>query len=63
MSSMTRSILRYAARARMEEAGKTHIRKKKYNTTTGKKYSLFSKDWKAYAPHKVEEKAETETEA
>ena len=53
MGTFSRTILRKAARANMENEGKTQINKKKYKTKSGKAYSYFSKNWREFAPHKV----------
>ena len=60
MGTFSRTILRKAARTNMEKAGMTQIRKKKYNKEKDETYSTFSKNWREFAPHKVDETEETE---
>ena len=48
MSSVIRTIQRQTARAKMEKAGLTQIRKKKVDPDTGKTYSLFSRNWRSF---------------
>lgn len=55
MGTFSRTILRKAARTKMEKAGITQINKKRYNTETDETYSFFSKNWREFAPHKVED--------
>ena len=58
MGTFSRTILRKAARTKMEKAGMTQLNKKRHDSE-GKVDSTFSTNWKEFAPHKVEE---TETE-
>ena len=58
MGTFSRTILRKAARTNMEKGGFTQINKKKIDKETGKKYSTFSRNWRTYAPHKVDEPTE-----
>lgn len=55
MGTFSRTILRKAARTNMEKESKTQINKKKYNPETDKVTSFFSENWRAYAPHKVQD--------
>lgn len=57
MGTFSRTILRKAARTKMEKAGITQINKKRCDSE-GRVYSTFSENWREFAPHKVE--AETE---
>lgn len=51
MGTFSRTILRHAAKVNMEKEGITHINKKKHEPNTGKTYSFFSENWRAYIPH------------
>ena len=62
MGTFSRTILRKTARTNMEKGGFTQINKKKIDKETGKKYSKFSRNWRTYAPRKVEETEETTEE-
>ena len=57
MGTFSRTILRKAARTKMEKAGMTQINKKKRDSED-RVYSTFSKNWREFAPHKVEEEEE-----
>lgn len=48
MGTFSRTIQRQTARAKMEKAGLTQIRKKKVDSDTGKTYSLFSRNWRSF---------------
>lgn len=54
MGTFSRTILRKAARTKMEKAGMTQINKKKHDSK-GRVYSTFSTNWREFAPHKTEE--------
>ncbi len=54
MGTFSRTILRKAARTKMEKANMTQLNKKRYDSE-GKVYSTFSANWREFAPHKVEE--------
>ena len=54
MGTFSRTILRKAARTKMEKAGMTQINKKKHDSE-GRVYSTFSTNWREFAPHKTEE--------
>ena len=60
MGTFSRTILRKAARTKMEKAGITQMNKRRFKTETGETYSFFSKNWREFAPHKVEEAEEEE---
>lgn len=55
MGTFSRTILRKAARTKMEKAGMTQINKKRRDSE-GRVYSTFSENWREFAPHKAEDK-------
>lgn len=55
MGTFSRTILRKAARTKMEKAGMTQINKKRHDAE-GRVYSTFSENWREFAPHKTEDK-------
>jgi hypothetical protein len=55
MGTFSRTILRKAARTKMEKAGITQINKKRHDSE-GRVYSTFSENWREFAPHKAEDK-------
>ena len=57
MGTFSRTILRKAARTKMEQAGMTRLNKKRHDSE-GRVYSTFSENWREFAPHKVEDKGE-----
>lgn len=54
MGTFSRTILRKAARTKMEKAGITQLNKKRHNSD-GEVYSTFSSSWREFAPYKAEE--------
>ena len=54
MGTFSRTILRKAARTKMEKAGITQLNKKRHDSE-GRVYSTFSVSWRKFAPHKVED--------
>ena len=59
MGTFSRTILRKAARTKMEKAGMTQINKKRHDSE-GRVYSTFSENWREFAPHKIEETEDKE---
>ncbi len=57
MGTFSRTILRKAARTKMEKAGITQINKKRRDSE-GNVYSTFSENWREFAPRKAEEDKE-----
>lgn len=55
MGTFSRTILRKAARTKMEKAGITRLNKKRRDSD-GRVYSTFSENWREFAPHKDEDK-------
>lgn len=59
MGTFSRTILRKAARTKMEKASMTQLNKKRRDSE-GRVYSTFSTNWREFAPHKVEETEDEE---
>lgn len=59
MGTFSRTILRKAARTKMEKAGMTQLNKKRHSSE-GEVYSTFSSSWREFTPHKVEETEDEE---